>query len=196
MSLIKNFKGDTLIEVLLSIAVAGMVTSSSYALANRSLEEGISASERTEANKLAEGQIEALKLRESVSQEAWSTNYSEVGYPLPQGYSNIPSDASFCLDTAAVSEYIEVGSTEQKNGAWLPQQNAGDPTVLSTDSASPDHYNTICFQHSKYYVDVTAQSNSLDGIGQVFLVTVRWNPPGGGPLDQSQLYYKMPPKSP
>lgn len=54
-------KGDTIIEILLSIAVLSMVLSVSYGLANRSSQANRQAQERGEAQKLAEEQLELLR---------------------------------------------------------------------------------------------------------------------------------------
>lgn len=56
-----NQRGDTIIEVLISVAIIGMVIGASYATANRALQTGRFAQEQTEAVKIAETQIEELK---------------------------------------------------------------------------------------------------------------------------------------
>jgi type II secretory pathway pseudopilin PulG len=56
-----NKAGDTIIEVLLSLAVLGMVIGTSYAIASRSLKRAQQAQERTQATKLVEGQIDRIK---------------------------------------------------------------------------------------------------------------------------------------
>ena len=57
----RNQRGDTLVEVLISIAVIGMVIGASYATATRAQRTGRYAQEQTEALKVAEAQIEKLK---------------------------------------------------------------------------------------------------------------------------------------
>ena len=54
-------RGDTIIEILLSIAVLSLVLSVSYGLANRSSQATRQAQERSEAQKLAEEQLELLR---------------------------------------------------------------------------------------------------------------------------------------
>lgn len=54
-------RGDTIIEILLSIAVLSLVLSVSYGLANRSSQTTRQAQERGEAQKLAEEQLEFLR---------------------------------------------------------------------------------------------------------------------------------------
>ena len=168
----KSTRGDTIIEVLICIAVAGLVVTGSYALASHSLQEGISATERTQANKLAESQIEALKLREKTSNTAWTA-------PYPNGFSGIQPTDSFCLDTSAQDE---------SSSNWTPfnLQNSGLPNNLTVGSGA---YNNLCTSpqnsSAKYFIDVSAN-------GQTFLVIVRWQAFANGPNNQSQLYYRLP----
>lgn len=57
----KKQRGDTIIEVMLSLAIVGMSLGIAYAITNRSLATGRAAQERIEAVKLAESQLEGLK---------------------------------------------------------------------------------------------------------------------------------------
>jgi prepilin-type N-terminal cleavage/methylation domain-containing protein len=54
-------KGDTLVEVLIAIAVVSMILGGAYVTTNRSLTATRAAQERSIALKLAESQIERLK---------------------------------------------------------------------------------------------------------------------------------------
>lgn len=54
-------KGDTIIEVLLAIAVVSSVLGGAYVSSNRSLNASRQAEERVEALKLTEGQLERMK---------------------------------------------------------------------------------------------------------------------------------------
>jgi type II secretory pathway pseudopilin PulG len=54
-------RGDTMVEVLIAIAVASFIIGISYALVNRTLNQSQQAQEHSEAIKLAEGQLEQLK---------------------------------------------------------------------------------------------------------------------------------------
>ena len=54
-------KGDTIIEVLIAMAVIGLVLGGAFGLSNRATQTGRAAQERTEALKLAENQLELTK---------------------------------------------------------------------------------------------------------------------------------------
>lgn len=58
---IKNQKGDTILEVLVVVAVLSLILTISYALANRSAQANRQAQERSEATKYTEAQIELVK---------------------------------------------------------------------------------------------------------------------------------------
>lgn len=61
MKIIKNQKGDTIVEVLLAVAALSLVLTASYVLANRSSQGIRQAQERSEALKHTETQLEWLK---------------------------------------------------------------------------------------------------------------------------------------
>lgn len=54
-------RGDTIVEVLISIAVVSLILGGAYVTTNRSLQASRAAQERTNASKIVEGQIEAIK---------------------------------------------------------------------------------------------------------------------------------------
>lgn len=56
-----NKKGDTIVEVLIAVVIVGLTISIAYAIATRSLRAAQQSQERSEAVKLAEGQVEAMK---------------------------------------------------------------------------------------------------------------------------------------
>jgi type II secretory pathway pseudopilin PulG len=56
-----NNVGDTIIEVMIAIAIIGSILGSSYVTANNSLRGTRQAQERTEALKFLEAQVESLK---------------------------------------------------------------------------------------------------------------------------------------
>lgn len=75
MQLIKKLgqRGDTIVEVLIAIAVVSGVLATSYAIVNSNTRSSQQASERVEALKLAEEKIELLRIGTE------PTNQSNVG---------------------------------------------------------------------------------------------------------------------
>jgi type II secretory pathway pseudopilin PulG len=56
-----NQIGDTIVEVMLAVAILAMTIGVAYAVVNRSIKRAQQAQERTQATKLVEGQIDKLK---------------------------------------------------------------------------------------------------------------------------------------
>jgi hypothetical protein len=56
-----NQKGETIVEIMLSLAVLGAVVGASYAITSKSLAVATASQERSNATRLAETQIEYLK---------------------------------------------------------------------------------------------------------------------------------------
>lgn len=87
-------RGDTIIEVLIAITVASAVLGYTYSTMNRNLLATRASQERTEATKLAQGQIELLKsLRNSGNTEINDGTYclngvTRIAFP---GGSTIPA---------------------------------------------------------------------------------------------------------
>jgi type II secretory pathway pseudopilin PulG len=135
----RGVRGDTIIEVVMSIAIAAAVIAGAYALSNRSLAEGISASQHSQAIKLAQTQIEALKSRQRDATNdtgPWNSNYNFLG-SVPANKNN------FCLDTSATAMKDPTGTVLAN---WLPQYN-GNSTFNGTNlkaGTGPNEYSPVC----------------------------------------------------
>ncbi len=93
-------RGDTIIEVLMAMAIMGLILSAAYATASRNLRTSQLTAERTDALKVAEEQIEVMK---SLSGEERTLLNSK------------PNTASFCIrrNPAAVAVDRFPGGTDQ-----------------------------------------------------------------------------------
>lgn len=100
----QNQRGDTIIEVMLAIAVVSMVLAASYKIANRALLTGRYAQEQTEALKYAESQLEKLKYKASLVKPL-----DEAGGTV---YDTAASQTSFCLDDDVTMSKITTGSAQ------------------------------------------------------------------------------------
>ena len=110
---LKQQKGDTIVEVLLAMSVVGLVLGSSFGIANRSINLGRSAQERTVALKIAESQLEQLKA-------------------LYRNGSTIPADNDFCI----LSESFElIDSTT--NPCTNKNSSGGDGLYTMVISSPP-----------------------------------------------------------
>jgi type II secretory pathway pseudopilin PulG len=192
-----RLRGDTIVEVLMCIAIVGAVIAGAYALASRSLAEGVSASEHSQAIKLAEGQLEALKSRQrdtSSRNDLWAQYFAP---PNPVNTATLNSISNFCLDTSATA-MLDASNNPVAN--WLPQHNGrqnGLFTGNNMQAASPtqdDSYNVVCTDtkvatSAKYFINVKLLPNTTTSPS--YLVTVKWNPAGKGPISQTQIYYRF-----
>jgi type II secretory pathway pseudopilin PulG len=91
--LYRNYQhsGDTIVEVLISIAILALIISATYTMASHSLAESITASEHTAAMNMAKSQAESLKYRRlHTSPQLWISQFAPVGI-------------NFCLDTTVQS---------------------------------------------------------------------------------------------
>jgi type II secretory pathway pseudopilin PulG len=161
-------RGDTIVEVLMSIVIVGAVIAGAYALASRSLAEGVSASEHSQAIKLAEAQVEALKSRQKDAggdPTLWNSTYNVLGSPIPP------------------------------NRNWGPIKNGNSSFNGNnlTAGAGANEYNAACVNKGgtsddKYFVNI--KLNPTSNL-PTYLVTVKWVPAGNSPTSQTQIYYRF-----
>jgi len=159
------------IEVLIAIGIAAFAIGTSYAIASKSLQQAISARERNQAINVLENQLNALKFREQQTDAATFT--SKFSTPVTH----------FCLDETATDPTIPV--------SWNPKLNSGavdSDTQLKT-SGSPS-YNSACQKDSDYYVDITTL-NRGGKVPTVYVINVRWERIGGGPVNEAKVYYRF-----
>lgn len=67
-------KGDTIVEVLIAMAIAALVLGSSYAVANRSMANTRQAQEHSEATEIANEQVEAIATLSAAGNTDMSNN--------------------------------------------------------------------------------------------------------------------------
>jgi type II secretory pathway pseudopilin PulG len=192
-------RGDTIIEVLLSMTIAAAVISGAYALASRSLAEGVSASEHSQAIKLAESQVEALKSRQRDAGSRRDFWAQFAPQPNPISAATLRSLSNFCLDATATKMLDDVDPT-QAAASWKPQYNGqrnGLFTSNNLEATNPtqnDTYNPVCTDTgnvttAKFFINITLLPNANTTPG--YLVKVKWTPAGTGPTSQTQIYYRF-----
>ncbi len=128
---LKNvYRGDTIVEVLIAMAVIALVLGGSYATASRSLQVGRRAQERVEAVKLVEAQIEQLKyLAIDPTKDMFNANAGQ----------NI-----FCIDNSAKVAITDFNNHAAYPGACVKQ---GLFSVgMRYEGANPGQDNTFTVQ--------------------------------------------------
>lgn len=145
-----NSKGDTIVEVLIAVAIVSSVLGITYSIMNRNLLSMRDNQERTEASKIAQNQIELLR-------SAWS-RYPGISVGGVQVYDsdnllNVSSNPNFCL----------VPDTDPTNVLGV------DP-IANLVNGSDITYGTECTVNSIYQI-----SNHYDSNLNNYLISVRWD---------------------
>lgn len=113
-------RGDTILEVLISLAVLSLILASTFVLASRSTAATRSAAERGEASKLASAQMELLKIY-----------LSNGGEEIPSG------NSAFCLDVDNLGQFNIYRFTA------IPNSNPDLDTVFSQYPAECQNTNGL-----------------------------------------------------
>jgi type II secretory pathway pseudopilin PulG len=134
-----NNRGDTIVEVIMAIAIVGLIVASSFSIANRSLLGVRDAQEHTEALKIAEGQLEKVKTLAD-------TNFASISI-TPNIYC-IADDLSIKQMTSVTSlpprtspnfpPYVTAGCVDSTNIYHYAIQYAGPPQDVFTVSVQWD----------------------------------------------------------
>ncbi|HET6864125.1 MAG TPA: hypothetical protein VFH37_02935 [Candidatus Saccharimonadales bacterium] len=181
----KRFRGDTIVEVLLAIAIAAFAIAITFATAQRSLNQSITAREHNEALNLIENQVTDLRLRfaKSSSPADFNANFGN-------------GTTHFCLDNTAVVP---------TDANWGPYTNYNDPVTdyeatnlanSSAPTATSPYYTPCVYQKAGdgviYYIDIKAKAlaSPITNNPNVYQVLVRWQRAGGGQVNQASVFFR------
>lgn len=156
-----NSKGDTILEVLISVAILSLILTSSFALTNRSSIANRQAAERGEASKLGQSELEKLK------------------YYLSSPGITAPSNNSFfCVDTSnPVSPTIVL----------LPMIN---PTNIDTLYNSIDN-RCKKGTDSRYATFIYREPSGSEEATNTYTTYVRWDSVTGRGTDKINLVHRL-----
>ncbi len=130
-----NMRGDTLLEVLIAVAILSLILTTAFALANRSTLANRQAAERGEANKAAQAEVEKLKYYLSLpglempdNASFFCINYSDATDPtvlpidnitlgtIETDYNNIPTECRQGIDQRyAVMTYRGAANSTERD---------------------------------------------------------------------------------
>ena len=176
-SSLKNFqRGDTIVEVLVAIAVLSAVLGGAFVSARRSFNATQQAKDRDQAVRLAESQTERLK--------AATAGLADVLF-------DSSSPAEFCLDN-------DLGLDNPATKANLTGSLAAD---INMDTFADPPYPSPCVLDSAnrtfssaspssipYYISIQRSGTDTN---LTFTVRVRWERAGGGGREQAQIIYRF-----
>lgn len=183
----KSCRGDTIVEVLIAIAVAAFAIGTAYAIANKSLQRAITARERNQALNLIQNQISDLKTRYKFvykSNDPGPFNQDFAAETAPPPYPS--SGRHFCLNDNADPSNI---------AAWGPQDNTIN---TASDYTIPTNYAGACRKLPPQYdtefdVDINAEitpSSAGAKTKTVYEVSVHWVAIGGANT-QATIFYRF-----
>lgn len=176
-------RGDTIVEVMIALAVISLTVALSYATAQRSLRIGQRAQERTEALKVAESQLEALRIEpglpgnDSGDNDAYLADYT--------------SSHTFCVAASGTNLFKQGSVTDDSRTAGL---------VLSATAVpvGPNVYHSSCQfgSDARYHVSISRedQGGGASRVESTFTVRVRWYQLGGNSgngIEELVLFYKL-----
>ena len=155
--------GDTIVEVLVAMAILALVLGTAYAISTQSLRTGTSAGQRSQALGYAQSQIEFIKRAQIASDVAKMAQYQQYDSALPPN-----QQQPFCV-------------------------TADGQIVRITDPAAPASAPECSQYQGSYNVQVYFGGDSGEPNYQVFTVNVTWEGSGGSAEpNKLTLYYKLP----
>jgi len=168
-----NHRGDTIVEVLIAIAILGAIIGGGYSIATRSLNGVRISQERSEATKIAESQIETFK----------SKFYSAKSEPeLFAALNLVVTPHPGSADTVDVTPFCF-----SESGATI--------TINDVDNLAAYPADCILGNGDIYYVSLTPEyvAPTTNSEPWVFTGTVRikWDRSGGGGTDSLKMVYKI-----
>ncbi|HKU19221.1 MAG TPA: hypothetical protein VJP80_08220 [Candidatus Saccharimonadales bacterium] len=132
-------RGDTIVEVLISVAVVSLILGGAYVVSNNSLQSTRAAQERSNALKLAESQIEQVK---------------GLVANNPNALFSAAAPANFCIDnTGAVID------TTGSNKAKCSMDTTGTPTTRQPVFTIAITRSGQVFTLNETWIDVSGRNN-------------------------------------
>lgn len=159
VKIFKNQRGDTIMEVLIAVAVLSLVLSAAFALANQSSQANTQAGERSESAKITESQIEQLK-----------SFIGESAAPV------IPADGYFCMyqETVGAGPQKVLKTKAVSSSAITADDFNAYPVECKSPTVPGEFYNTYIQKvgntytaHTRWYA---ASGNGVDETTMVYRV--------------------------
>ena len=169
-----NQRGDTLISVLLSVAITGLVIVLAYTLVSRSVRYGQQAREREQVKNLIQSQIESLKNLAAASNNAETHDIFQFDQPVAGSQAD-----EFCLNPLGTIIQLETD----------PMSTI--PSAIQVGTAANqqcDKFNNLEAANVQLSIiyDRNGKSNPTDDTDDehLFTVTATWTRVGGGGVDE------------
>jgi|SRR5579862_8614120 len=169
VKIIKSSAGDTIVEVLIAIAIAGLALGICYATASKSMQRSISARERDQAVGIMESQLASMKaVEQNIGLTNFDNQFTSGAYP------------HFCFYYQSAAN----PNAYQKNHGTITTNS-----TLKTVAPNP-YYDPKCTQ-SGYFIDIQTVAVAGKYPRYNYQVNVRWLPLGGMSNNQVTVYYRF-----
>lgn len=163
-------RGDTILEVLISVAVLSLILTTTFALANRNSQANRQAAERGEASKIAQQEIEKLKLY-----------LASPGITLPD------QGQYFCMNETATA-LVDLGDSGDVPATAIDANS--DPSFqsevyLKATTSNPDCREGLNDLYYKFIQRGTGPNNTT------YTAYVRWPAATGNGVDQATIVHRI-----
>lgn len=192
--------GDTIVEVIISIAVAAFALGTSYAIASNSMRQAITARERNQAVNLINTQIAALKIRHNDNPDYFNSNFTvPTTFVAPVSQSAFPVTAfHFCLNekSASSKDTTQVWNKIVNNfGSDSEADNISSTNIYNHGNGGDNPGCVRTYDGTDFFIDTSAQvtwnSRNTNKTGRtVYRVTVRWSQYGTGEMAKAEVFYR------
>ncbi|PJE65671.1 hypothetical protein COU91_00395 [Candidatus Saccharibacteria bacterium CG10_big_fil_rev_8_21_14_0_10_47_8] len=154
-------RGDTIVEVLISVTIISFVLGAAYLLTSHSLQAGLAAREHTEALNFVQGQIERLKaVKEQASKAEFDSKYRTIDGSTP-----------YCLFADPITRVVSQKLTTDVN------------KFCEVDSEHPNGGEGSRYHLSTKYINGGANANT-------FKFSATWDRVGTGTPESADIYYR------
>lgn len=160
-----NSAGDTIVEVMVVLAVLGLALSIAYATANRGLQQSRNAQEHSQALGIINSQVELLR-----------SAYAQHGGTAIETKA---AAGPFCLAPPPA------GSASSPTSLGTGPKGFNNLIGLDHLNNTVNDYKGPCFQNNLYNISIVGQG------GGIYDFRVRWNGLGSLGLQQEELTYRI-----
>jgi type II secretory pathway pseudopilin PulG len=173
----RQMAGDTIIEVLISIAIASFVVAGAYAMVNRSLRDTQQAQEHSEALQIADTQVEQL------NHYIHNTSASVLSTTI---YSNTSTKTYYCFNPALSPPKLEKLTAISS----LPDSNTGHYDDLTVPGEDCNKTGSVGYRVA---FEADPGTDPVSHIDDTYRVYVNWPSINGARDDQVKLVYRTAP---
>lgn len=193
--MIKNKKGETLIEVVLGLAILAAVLVSAYILTNQATRINQQAIERTEVSNLMRQQVELLtglrqEFKTTGSNAAWQNIFSTSPLRIADGAA---ASYSGSCNNSPVGGSVANPSSSLSSYAFIIDPRSGSFGVKDAFNASGTPAADFFGNGSKYSIWIEAYGSSVAATPSTlagytdFHITACWERIGGGQVEKSGI---------